>query len=189
MRSDLGLSGSQYSWISSIIYVGSVSAGDIAYQKLTLTQFGAIVAVLPSLFLMQCVNTAKYIAFNCSVWGIILMASAGAKSFGYEQRLSIPSLPTHSVLQRSARRSLHIGSLREHHLCWLWNYHQCVVDEGRAALADRRHLQHAVLRGQRPSVLCSFKVPWVTRTVAGPLPQCWRHHFRLGNTLLVLPCW
>lgn len=64
MRSDLGLSGSQYSWISSIIY------------------FGAIVAVLPSLFLMQRVNTAKYIAFNCSVWGIILMASAGAKSFG-----------------------------------------------------------------------------------------------------------
>ncbi|KAL7006707.1 hypothetical protein EMMF5_003593 [Cystobasidiomycetes sp. EMM_F5] len=63
MRVDLGLVGQQYSWISSMIY------------------FGAIVAVLPSLFIMQKVPTAKWISFNCAVWGVLLMCSAACKSF------------------------------------------------------------------------------------------------------------
>ena len=54
------------SWISSIIY------------------FGAILAVLPSLFIMQKVPTAKWISFNCAVWGIILMSSSASKSFGLD---------------------------------------------------------------------------------------------------------
>lgn len=43
--------------------------------------FGAIVAVFPSLFLMQKIPTGKWLSFNASVWGIILMASAAAKDF------------------------------------------------------------------------------------------------------------
>jgi ACS family allantoate permease-like MFS transporter len=63
-RSDLKLSGNQYNWISSIIY------------------FGAIVAVFPSLFLMQKIPTGKWLSFNASIWGLILMCSAACKSFG-----------------------------------------------------------------------------------------------------------
>lgn len=58
------LTGDQYNWISSIIY------------------FGAIIAVFPSLFLMQKIPTGKWLSFNASVWGIILMCSAACKSFG-----------------------------------------------------------------------------------------------------------
>lgn len=63
LRTDNHLVGQQYSWVSSIIY------------------FGAISAVFPSLFIMQRVRAAKWLSFNCMVWGIILMSMAACKSY------------------------------------------------------------------------------------------------------------
>ena len=63
LRTDNHLVGQQYSWTSSIIY------------------FGAICGVFPSLFIMQRVPAAKWLSGNTMVWGIVLMAMAGVKSF------------------------------------------------------------------------------------------------------------
>ncbi|ORY61050.1 hypothetical protein BCR35DRAFT_334967 [Leucosporidium creatinivorum] len=53
----------QYSWTSSIIY------------------FGAILAVIPSLAIMQRVPAGKWLSGNVMIWGILLLASAGVKNF------------------------------------------------------------------------------------------------------------
>ncbi|GAA6020772.1 hypothetical protein JCM10207_002018 [Rhodosporidiobolus poonsookiae] len=63
LRTDLHLVGQEYSWISSAI------------------SFGVILAVYPTLFLMQKMPAGKYMAANCAAWGIILMCSAAAKNF------------------------------------------------------------------------------------------------------------
>ncbi|GAA6048757.1 hypothetical protein JCM3770_003944 [Rhodotorula araucariae] len=63
LRSDLNLVGQQYSWTSSSIY------------------FGAILAVFPTLIIMQKAPAGKWLAGNCAAWGIILMASAACKNF------------------------------------------------------------------------------------------------------------
>ncbi|GAA5897753.1 hypothetical protein JCM5296_000872 [Sporobolomyces johnsonii] len=62
-RTDLHLVGQQYSWISSILY------------------FGSIVAVFPMILNMQSWPAGRYFAANTAAWGIILMASAAAKNF------------------------------------------------------------------------------------------------------------
>ncbi|GFZ51121.1 hypothetical protein JCM24511_08879 [Saitozyma sp. JCM 24511] len=70
-RTDLGLVGQQYSWISSSIY------------------FGAIAAIIPSLMVMQKVPANYYVATQVLIWGIITTAQCGAKNFGAEMAIRI----------------------------------------------------------------------------------------------------
>ncbi|KAL0574003.1 hypothetical protein V5O48_007947 [Marasmius crinis-equi] len=63
IKEDLHLSGSEYSWLSSIFY------------------FGWLVWALPSNLLMQQSPTAKYLAINIFMWGVLLMAQAASKNF------------------------------------------------------------------------------------------------------------
>ncbi|KAB8532561.1 hypothetical protein FH972_025506 [Carpinus fangiana] len=60
---DLKLHGTQYSWLSSIFY------------------FGFLAWALPTNYLMQRFPIAKYLGINIFLWGVLLMAQAGAKSF------------------------------------------------------------------------------------------------------------
>ncbi|GAA6038691.1 hypothetical protein JCM8097_002348 [Rhodosporidiobolus ruineniae] len=63
MREDLGLVAQQYSWTSSVIYCG------------------ALLGVYPTLMIMQRLPAGRYMAVNCAIWGIILMASAACKNY------------------------------------------------------------------------------------------------------------
>ncbi|KAI5478460.1 allantoate permease [Pseudohyphozyma bogoriensis] len=62
-RQDTGMVGQDYSWSSSIIY------------------FGAILAVIPSMIAFQKLPSGKWVAFNCFVWGILLVCMSQAKSW------------------------------------------------------------------------------------------------------------
>ncbi|KAG7087313.1 hypothetical protein E1B28_013290 [Marasmius oreades] len=63
LKEDLNLSGSEYSWLSSIFY------------------FGWLVWAIPSNLLMQQSPTAKYLSINIFLWGVLLMAQAAARNF------------------------------------------------------------------------------------------------------------
>ncbi|KAG8625959.1 hypothetical protein KVT40_006360 [Elsinoe batatas] len=63
IREDLSLTGSQYSWLSSIFY------------------FGFIAWAFPTNFLMQKFPLGKYLGFNIILWGIFLMLQAACNSF------------------------------------------------------------------------------------------------------------
>ncbi|GME45560.1 mfs allantoate transporter [Neofusicoccum parvum] len=60
---DLRLTGEEYSWLSSIFY------------------FGFIAWALPTNLLMQRYPIGKYLSINIVLWGIFLMAQAGATNF------------------------------------------------------------------------------------------------------------
>lgn len=63
IKDDLDLSGSEYSWLSSIFY------------------FGWLVWAIPSNLIMQRCPPAWYLSLNIFLWGIFLMCQASAKSF------------------------------------------------------------------------------------------------------------
>ena len=63
INEDLHLSGTQYSWLSSIFYFGF-----IAWQ-------------LPTNLLMQRLPTAKYLSINIIMWGILLALQAVSRNF------------------------------------------------------------------------------------------------------------
>lgn len=63
IREDLDLVGTEYSWLSSMFY------------------FGFLVWALPTNFLMQRLPVAKYLGFNIFLWGVLLIAQAGATNF------------------------------------------------------------------------------------------------------------
>ncbi|KAE8421712.1 major facilitator superfamily domain-containing protein [Aspergillus pseudocaelatus] len=63
INEDLGLSGEQYSWLSSVFY------------------FGFLVWALPTNFLMQKFPVGKYLGANIFLWGFFLMLQAAAKNF------------------------------------------------------------------------------------------------------------
>lgn len=63
IREDLGLVGTDYSWLSAMFY------------------FGFLVWAFPTNFLMQRLPVAKYLGFNIFLWGVLLIAQAGAKNF------------------------------------------------------------------------------------------------------------
>lgn len=60
---DLNLVGTQYNWLSSMFY------------------FGFLVWAFPTNFLMQRLPVAKYLGFNIFLWGVLLIAQAGATNF------------------------------------------------------------------------------------------------------------
>jgi len=61
IKDDLKLVGTQYSWLSSIFY------------------FGFLAWALPTNFLIQKFPIGKYLGANIFLWGVLLMAQAGAK--------------------------------------------------------------------------------------------------------------
>ncbi|KAK7443729.1 hypothetical protein VKT23_015511 [Stygiomarasmius scandens] len=63
IKDDLHLSGSEYSWLSSVFYFGWLAWG------------------LPSNLLMQKSPSAKYLAINIFMWGVLLMAQSASRSF------------------------------------------------------------------------------------------------------------
>lgn len=63
IRDDLDLVGDQYNWLSSMFY------------------FGFLVWSFPTNFLMQRFPIAKYLGCNIFLWGILLIAQAGATNF------------------------------------------------------------------------------------------------------------
>ncbi|KAF2719980.1 MFS general substrate transporter [Polychaeton citri CBS 116435] len=63
IRDDLNLSGSQYSWLSSMFY------------------FGFLVWALPTNLLMQRLPVGRYLGANIFGWGFFLMLQAAAKDF------------------------------------------------------------------------------------------------------------
>ncbi|KAB8072230.1 major facilitator superfamily domain-containing protein [Aspergillus leporis] len=63
INEDLGLSGEQYSWLSSVFY------------------FGFLVWAFPTNFLMQKFPVGKYLGINIFFWGFFLMLQAAAKNF------------------------------------------------------------------------------------------------------------
>jgi sugar phosphate permease len=63
IREDLHLVGNQYNWLSSMFY------------------FGFLVWAFPTNLLMQRLPIGKYLGFNIFLWGILLIAQAGAKNF------------------------------------------------------------------------------------------------------------
>ncbi|KAF2152746.1 MFS transporter [Myriangium duriaei CBS 260.36] len=63
IRQDLHLTGSQYSWLSSIFY------------------FGFLFWAFPTNFLMQRFPLGKYLGCNIIMWGVFLMLQASAGSF------------------------------------------------------------------------------------------------------------
>ncbi|KAK1231924.1 hypothetical protein PQX77_004943 [Marasmius sp. AFHP31] len=63
IKEDLNLSGTEYSWLSSIFY------------------FGWLAWALPSNLLMQQSPTAKYLSINIFLWGVLLMAQAASRNF------------------------------------------------------------------------------------------------------------
>ncbi|KOC08309.1 putative MFS allantoate transporter [Aspergillus flavus AF70] len=63
INEDLGLSGEQYSWLSSVFY------------------FGFLVWAFPTNFLMQKFPVGKYLGANIFLWGFFLMLQAAAKNF------------------------------------------------------------------------------------------------------------
>ncbi|KAF5366594.1 hypothetical protein D9758_008955 [Tetrapyrgos nigripes] len=73
IKDDLHLSGSEYSWLSSVFYFGWLAWG------------------LPSNVLMQKCPTGKYLAINIMLWGILLMAQAASRNFSELAALRILS--------------------------------------------------------------------------------------------------
>lgn len=63
IREDLNLVGTEYSWLSAMFY------------------FGFLVWAFPTNFLMQRLPVAKYLGFNIFLWGVLLIAQAGASNF------------------------------------------------------------------------------------------------------------
>ncbi|ROW00904.1 hypothetical protein VPNG_08256 [Cytospora leucostoma] len=63
IRDDLHLVGTEYSWLSSMFY------------------FGFLAWALPTNFLIQRLPVAKYLGFNIFIWGVLLIAQAGASNF------------------------------------------------------------------------------------------------------------
>ncbi|KAF2139587.1 uncharacterized protein K452DRAFT_254081 [Aplosporella prunicola CBS 121167] len=63
VKEDLKLEGTDYSWLSSVFY------------------FGFLAWAFPTNFLMQRLPLGKYLGFNIFLWGVLLMAQAGAKNF------------------------------------------------------------------------------------------------------------
>ncbi|PYH93562.1 MFS allantoate transporter [Aspergillus ellipticus CBS 707.79] len=63
IKEDLGLSGEEYSWLSSVFY------------------FGFLVWALPTNFLLQRFPVGKYLGINIFLWGLFLMLQATAKNF------------------------------------------------------------------------------------------------------------
>ncbi|KAF2196745.1 MFS allantoate transporter [Delitschia confertaspora ATCC 74209] len=63
IREDLHLKGTDYSWLSSMFY------------------FGFLVWAFPTNFLLQKLPIGKYLGFNIFLWGILLIAQAGATNF------------------------------------------------------------------------------------------------------------
>ncbi|KAK5941537.1 hypothetical protein PMZ80_006816, partial [Knufia obscura] len=63
IREDLNLTGSQYSWLSSIFY------------------FGFLAWAFPTNFLMQKYPLGKYLGANIILWGVFLMLQAACSSF------------------------------------------------------------------------------------------------------------
>ncbi|KAK5151718.1 hypothetical protein LTR16_004164 [Cryomyces antarcticus] len=63
IQKDLHLVGTQYSWLSSIFY------------------FGFLAWAFPTNFLMQRLPIGRYLGFNIFLWGVLLMAQAGATNF------------------------------------------------------------------------------------------------------------
>lgn len=63
IREDLNLKGTDYNWLSSVFY------------------FGFLAWALPTNFLMQRLPLAKYLGANIFLWGVLLMAQAGANNF------------------------------------------------------------------------------------------------------------
>jgi sugar phosphate permease len=63
IREDLHLVGDEYNWLSSMFY------------------FGFLVWAFPTNFLMQRLPIGKYLGFNIFLWGVLLIAQAGAKNF------------------------------------------------------------------------------------------------------------
>jgi MFS family permease len=64
IKDDLGLHGTEYSWLSSIFY------------------FGWLFWSIPSNLILQRCPPAWYLALNIFMWGALLMCQAGGKSFG-----------------------------------------------------------------------------------------------------------
>ncbi|KAF4308488.1 Major facilitator superfamily [Botryosphaeria dothidea] len=64
IREDLDLQGTEYNWLSSIFY------------------FGFLAWAFPTNFMLQRFPVGKYLGFNIFLWGVLLMAQAGAKNFG-----------------------------------------------------------------------------------------------------------
>ncbi|KAL4806632.1 MFS allantoate transporter [Aspergillus unguis] len=63
IQEDLGLAGTEYSWLSSVFY------------------FGFLVWSLPTNLLMQRFPVGKYLGVNIFLWGLFLMLQATAKNF------------------------------------------------------------------------------------------------------------
>ncbi|OCL04107.1 MFS allantoate transporter [Glonium stellatum] len=63
IREDLHLVGTDYNWLSSMFY------------------FGFLVWAFPTNFLMQRLPVGKYLGANIFLWGVLLIAQAGAKNF------------------------------------------------------------------------------------------------------------
>lgn len=63
LQADLGLSGNQYSWVASV------------------TNIGYLVGSYPSTFCLQRFPIGKFISIMLMSWGIILIATVGAKNF------------------------------------------------------------------------------------------------------------
>lgn len=63
IQKDLGLVGTEYSWLSSIFY------------------FGFLAWALPTNLLMQRLPIGRYLGFNIFMWGVFLMLQAAAKNF------------------------------------------------------------------------------------------------------------
>ena len=63
IQKDLHLHGTQYSWLSAIFY------------------FGFLIWALPTNLGLQRFPVAKYLGINICLWGVFLMAQAGARNF------------------------------------------------------------------------------------------------------------
>jgi hypothetical protein len=61
IREDLNLVGTDYNWLSSMFY------------------FGFLAWAFPTNFLMQRLPVGKYLGVNIFLWGVLLIAQAGAK--------------------------------------------------------------------------------------------------------------
>jgi hypothetical protein len=65
-------------WCCHVIHYADRASCD---RTSSIIYFGAICGVFPSLFIMQKVKAAKWLAGNTMCWGIILCAMAGVKNF------------------------------------------------------------------------------------------------------------
>lgn len=68
INDDLGLSGAQYSWLSSVFY------------------FGFLVWSVPTNFLLQRFPVGKYLGVNIILWGVFLMLQGMPYAFFHASR-------------------------------------------------------------------------------------------------------